>query len=657
MSKSLVLGNGNILVCFNKFAQVQDFYFPYIGQENQVGNINDHRIGVMVGQTFSWINEPSWEISIHYQKETLVSDIQAKNNSLGVELDFEDAVYNEKNIFLRNITVKNLRNYSVSIKLFLSQYFQIYNTPQRDTAYYEPQKKVIIHYEGRRVFVVGGEHQGKSFDSYSIGLMGVENREGTWRDAEDGKLEQNAIEYGPVDSVIQFNLDLKPQEEEKVYYWITAAKTFKEALNLHDYVVEKTPAFLMQLTSSFWQTWVNKINIDFKGLDKSIINLFKRSLLIIRTHIGNNGAILASGDSDMLQKGRDTYAYVWFRDASFVAMALDKAKHSDLTRQFFQFCRDTLSKEGYFFHKYRSDKSIGSSWLPWVNSKGEPQLAIQEDETALVLYSLWHHYQQSLDLEFIEVLYRPLIKKSADFICSYIDSKTGLPQGSYDLWEEKFGVYTFTSSSIFAGLEAASNLAGILGRTSDQEKYQKQAQIIKKAILKFLYNDKRKYFYRCAKLERGSLKSFDDTVDFSSFLGLFRFKVLKVDDPKLQEIEKTAEDVLKVKTEIAGFSRYENDQYYQVKNSKFSNPWFITTLGFAQYYIASAKSTQDLAKAKKWLQWTVKYASPTGILSEQINAETGEPLSATPLTWSQAEFVLTVFQWLDKIKELEKNNI
>lgn len=44
-------------------------------------------------------------------------------------------------------------------------------------------------------------------------------------------------------------------------------------------------------------------------------------------------------------------------------------------------------------HKYNPDSSVGSSWHPWVDGQGKKQLAIQEDETALVLYTLWHHHK------------------------------------------------------------------------------------------------------------------------------------------------------------------------------------------------------------------------------------------------------------------------
>jgi hypothetical protein len=39
-----------------------------------------------------------------------------------------------------------------------------------------------------------------------------------------------------------------------------------------------------------------------------VVELFKRSLLVVRTQIDNNGAICAANDSDIMQFSRDTYS-------------------------------------------------------------------------------------------------------------------------------------------------------------------------------------------------------------------------------------------------------------------------------------------------------------------------------------------------------------
>jgi len=650
MPKSLVLGNGKILLCFDKFGQMRDFYYHYVGLENHIGHNCVHRIGIMVDGSFTWIDNPAWEVSVNYNHDTYSSKIRAINKEFGIELVFSDLVYNKKNIFLRKLMVKNHFDNSRELKIFFHQQFRIYNTRRRDTAYYDPEKKIIVHYEGRRVLVIGTQLEGRPFDDYTIGNYGIEDKEGAWRDAEDGVLSRNPIEHGPVDSVVAFSFKLEGKDSKEIDYWITAGKTINKAVSLHDAIVAKTPDHFRRAAQSFWRAWTKKGNPDFADLEKEIIDFYRTSLFVVRTHTGEKGEIVASGDSDMLQYGKDTYAYVWPRDGAFVAIALDKAGYSNLTQSFYRFCQETISEDGYFYHKYLCDKSIGSSWHPW-SFNDKKRLAIQEDETALVIYGLEKHYQCNFDLEFIEALYNPLIKKAADFMCAYRDKKTGLPQGSYDIWEQDFGVATFTASSVYGGLVAASNFASLLGKRKDCQKYKKTAQQVRQGILKYLYDDKVNYF--CKRLEiEGKNFVYDKRIDMSSFFGVFYFKVLDKADPKLEKAYEVTKDRLFCPTPIGGMIRYEGDDFHLINETAPSNPWFITTLWRAQYEIDCAKTKEELEKAKDALRWAMQYSLSAGMLSEQIRSDTGEQISASPLVWSHAEFVTTVLDYVKKYREL-----
>ncbi|MFM2357908.1 MAG: hypothetical protein RJA61_645, partial [Candidatus Parcubacteria bacterium] len=206
--RSLVLGNGNTLVCLDQDGLVRDFYFPYVGLENHVGKERVHKIGIWVDGSFSWVSDSGWVKYIDYEKETLVSRITMKHEVLGIEILFTDVVYNEKNIFIRKATVSNLFNHARSVKLFFNQEFQIGETSHAETAYYNPNLQGIVHYKGRRVFLVSGRVRDEAPQEWSIGLFGIEGREGTWKDAEDGNLSKNPIEHGVVDSVIGFSFNL-----------------------------------------------------------------------------------------------------------------------------------------------------------------------------------------------------------------------------------------------------------------------------------------------------------------------------------------------------------------------------------------------------------------------------------------------------------------
>ena len=139
----------------------------------------------------------------------------------------------------------------------------------------------------------------------------------------------------------------------------------------------------------------------------------------MRSHVDNNGAIIASCDSDVLQFNRDTYSYVWPRDGAIVALAFDMAGYPEVSRMFFQFCDKIINEDGYFSHKYSPDGSIGSSWHSMVDLRGKLQLPIQEDETALVLFALYKHFQKYHDVEFIATVYPRLVLKTTEFLLDF----------------------------------------------------------------------------------------------------------------------------------------------------------------------------------------------------------------------------------------------
>ena len=66
-------------------------------------------------------------------------------------------------------------------------------------------------------------------------------------------------------------------------------------------------------------------------------------------------------------------------------------------------------------------------------------------------------------MEFIRGLYAPLIRRAGEFMTGYREPHTNLPGASYDLWEERHGIHTFTVAAVWAGLNAAANFAETFG--------------------------------------------------------------------------------------------------------------------------------------------------------------------------------------------------
>ncbi|MCV4691233.1 hypothetical protein OFC38_34325, partial [Escherichia coli] len=80
---------------------------------------------------------------------------------------------------------------------------------------------------------------------------------------------------------------------------------------------------------------------------------------------------------------------------------------------------------------------------------------------ALVLWALWEHYHRYRDIEFAQRLYTKMTVPCAEFLLGFRDPATGLPLPSWNLWEDRFAVHTFTASTVVAGLRAAANFASL----------------------------------------------------------------------------------------------------------------------------------------------------------------------------------------------------
>lgn len=649
MAKSLILANGNIFVGLNQSGLVSDFFFPYVGSKNHVRGLT-HKIGIWQNGSFSWLDSGVWNIEINLCEETFVGIMKCYHKETNLELIFKNIVYNEKNIFLREVQVINHTEAVQDVKIFFHQTFSVYDMPQVGTAYYDPTRNTLVHYEGRTVFIISASVSDIPFDDYTVGLYGVEGREGSYKDAEDGVLSKNPIEHGRIDSVLSVSLKLHKKEHKYAYYWVTVGETKNEAFELHEYVKYRTPEPFIESTSKFWRAWLERHDyLKCSITEERQMELFKKSLFYIRGNIDNRGAIIASGDSDMLQHGRDTYSYMWPRDGALTAMALLMVGEDNISKHFFKFCNDVIEPDGYLMHKYRSDRALGSSWHPFIKD-GKPILPIQEDETALVLVALWEYYLKTKDIEFIEIHYNDVVKKMATFLVYFINPATGLPLPSYDLWEEKHGTSTFTSSTVYAGLIAAANFAELFGKDTDEKLFKETAVYVKDAILKYLYNEDLKMFVKHVNTKNGVM-IYDNTIDMSSIYGIYTYGILPIDDRRVTDSIKTIEEKLRLKTGIDGVPRYSNDNYFRSVED-VSNPWYITTLWLAQYYIHAAKKNEDLDTVRYWLKWSVTHSPLSGVLSEQLHPYTGEQLSANPLTWSHAEYVRTVMLYHQKLKSL-----
>jgi len=437
MPRDIPISNGHLLVNFDERYHLRDIYFPHVGSENHSAG---HRfgLGAWVDGAFSWVHD-GWGIDATYADDTLATQVTLAHPDGSIVIKCTDVVDFHEQALVRQFEIQNRLDRPRELRLFFHHDFHIAETEVGDTAYYDPSHGALIHYKDNRWFLMNACVDGApaGFDQWAVGKKETDGKEGTWRDAEDGRLSGNSVVQGSVDSVGAAHVTLAPGGSATVWYWIACGMTYDDVRSVNSVIVARSPAELQRRTRAYWRLWCNAEPNDVDDLGDDVATLFRRSLLTVRTQVDHHGGIVAATDYDITSFARDTYAYVWPRDGALVAHALDDAGYDGVTRPFFEFLARAQTREGYLLHKYNTDGSLASSWHPWW-ADGERQLPIQEDETGLPLWALWHHFDKFHDIEFIRPLYRSMIKPAAAFMASYVDEH-GLPRPSYDLWEEQIG--------------------------------------------------------------------------------------------------------------------------------------------------------------------------------------------------------------------------
>jgi len=633
-----MLGNGTMAVGLNEHGLVHDFYYPYVGLDNlTTARDLNHRIGVWVSDTFSWVDDEGWEKQIDFEHDALVSVIVMTNKKLDITLEFSDFVDSEVNAFCRQITVRNLAKKERTIRVFMHQFFEISSAGRGDTAMFVPEDNYILDYKGRCALLISGKTgQGNLFDQFSIGNYGIEGKEGTFRDAEDGELSNNPIEHGGVDSVYRFSLELADGASSTIDYWVIAADSQYTAEKLHYKVSEDGLAKRLAQTRHYWYEWLDIARDELQGMRETERRMLTKSLMIIKAHTDKRGGVIASCDSSIYNYGRDYYSYVWPRDGGYAMWPLIRLGYTEEPKKFFEFCRDILTDEGYLMHKYQPDRAIGSTWHPLMHGDHK-ELAIQEDETAIVVYMLGEYLAYSKDRDFVNSLYVTLVQPAANFMAEFRDEKTKLPHASYDLWEQKFLTTTYTTAMVYQALLSAADFADLFEYPDDAVKWRAAAAEIAESTDP-LFNNERKAFRKGFLLKQDGTFEYDDVLDVSSMYGPMMYAMHDFKLERIKQTEQLIERVLFNNSPSGGAPRYEHDGYFLNDSTKLGNPWFVTSLWIAQYYIRL--NSPD--KAQAIVDWTAAHALPSGVLSEQIDPTTGAQLSVAPLVWSHAELINTL---------------
>lgn len=372
----------------------------------------------------------------------------------------------------------------------------------------------------------------------------------------------------------------------------------------------------------YWRKFVKEhINLDTSNFSEKLDLIYKRSILLFPLLINSEtGGIIAAPEIDEERKVSGGYAYCWPRDAVFITKALDILGMCNEAKNFYiKFCKNTQSKNGMWEQRFYTNGNLAPCW------------GYQIDETASVIYGICEHYKFKKDIEFLKQSIK-MCENAVEFLLKYIENLLEIDEEdsvkkeielknkntnkievhlSYDLWEMNEGVHLYSLASIFSAFDAMIYMDEKLQKNNNSNrikqeivlnrklKLEKYKDLIKKYITNNFYDEKQKIFYRNLT---------DKKMDIS-LLGIFvPFGLLSTSEKSAKNL---AEKInMTLRTYTGGYLRFEGDNYYGGKN-----PWVISTLWMALYYIKADKKN----KAMECLDFVVKTASENGLLAEQVD--------------------------------------
>ena len=372
----------------------------------------------------------------------------------------------------------------------------------------------------------------------------------------------------------------------------------------------------------YWRKFVKEhINLDTSNFSEKLDLIYKRSILLFPLLINSEtGGIIAAPEIDEERKVSGGYAYCWPRDAVFITKALDILGMCNEAKDFYiKFCKNTQSKNGMWEQRFYTNGNLAPCW------------GYQIDETASVVYGICEHYKFKKDIEFLKQSIK-MCENAVEFLLKYIENLLEIDEEdsvkkeielknkntnkievhlSYDLWEMNEGVHLYSLASIFSAFDAMIYMDEELQKNNNSNrikqeivlnrklKLEKYKHLIKKYITNNFYDERQKIFYRNLT---------DKKMDIS-LLGIFvPFGLLSTSEKSAKNL---AEKInMTLRTYTGGYLRFEGDNYCGGKN-----PWVISTLWMALYYIKADKKN----KAMECIDFVVNTASKNGLLAEQVD--------------------------------------
>ena len=597
-----VVGNGSMTACIRPDGNLGSVYWPHLGYAEQ---LKEAAAGIFIhhgrGGKFSWLDSERWHVTQSYRDHCNIIETKYSGDGLGISrASFVDP---HLDAFVTTFTVSAAGSDTKDVSLLLYQNPELEETKWGNAAFYDAVHDAVIQYRRGTYFAFGAVERS---ESHQCGISGWKDDART--DCEDGGLRNSdaALYRGRngVNSALAYSLGkVSAKRPVSLCYLTAAGGDLERAVVLLETARSMGIHSLTERSVGHWESLVRKKR-KTKGPSHSLV---ERSILtLLQLCDRKTGGIIASPSTD------PDYRYVWPRDAFYVALALDRSGYHEQAERFYMWCARAQDRSGVLRQRYYSSPElIGPAWGPaW----GE-----EIDETACVLWGMVEHLRLTKDGGFLSEVW-PFIREAAWYLVDRVDH-SGRVMPTMNLWEEPPSRHVYSTATVAGGLKAASNAATALGFSKEARRWGHVSELVKKQLLDEFWDDALGHFIRTADPR-------DEQVDIGSLAISFPFGVIPDHDPRMMKNARALTESFRYPA--GGLGRFPSDNNYG------GNPWIISTCWMSIHHSLAG----DASSGSHLLDWSARHASGLGMLPEQVDKDDGSVLSALPLAWSHAMFIL-----------------
>ncbi|MCL4425676.1 MAG: hypothetical protein M1299_05875 [Firmicutes bacterium] len=475
-----VVGNSKLLATISSTGEILRIFWPRPDAGQHVRHLRQGLYLEEVQLQPFWLDREPWTIRQAYREDSNILVTLLRSRKLGLEVEIRDAVLPGQDLLLRSFTFRNNGTSSRRIRFLTYAAIRFEESPLYNTAFFDADTEAMVFYRRGQYLALAGDRAVTGF--------GCDKPESLWQELQNGELKAREIHMGDTAGALIWDLEtLLPRQETGLTLYLSLEQDRHGAMSkIQAARSESLPSHLARV-NGFWKSYLDMAT-PLPDLPEDIARVYRRSLLTIRLMTGREGGVIAAPEFDPEYRYCGGYAYVWGRDAAYIALALDRAGYPAAAAAIFRWAARTQEPEGFWAQRHDLAGNWGTSWG-----------LIQIDETGSILFGIWQHYLFTREDSFLQEMWGT-IRRAARFLLTYRDGETGLCRPTVDLWEENSGEFAYSATAVFAGLQAASLAARQLGHGAEGAIWSQAAGEMREKILAELWDAGLGRFLRARKI-------------------------------------------------------------------------------------------------------------------------------------------------------------